>query len=232
MQSDSQGEIIVNPTYQKNTTKDVWETLSKNLSSINPSCIVHLHNHLHNNLKCTISIGDYVQEIRRTCDELVAARHLIQEIMSIYALLRGLGPSYAAFNASITSNLHNLCFADVVTQIYSHDELVTFSNPSRDIVALEFPPTTNQTQFNVPDHGQRNLKGEIIKKKGIIELDWRQKYQSLNKHLNLLQTFFNHLIRPNPSNTLLPSVFPLPQPNVLSPRTSPLLTNNLIGSTR
>ncbi|CAA6668091.1 unnamed protein product [Spirodela intermedia] len=70
--------------------------------------------------------------------------HLMQESISIYALLRGLGPAYSTFNVGITSNLHHFYFEDVVAQINSHDELLTFTSSSRDPLATDFLPIANQ----------------------------------------------------------------------------------------
>ena len=110
-----QGRITVNPAYQawccqdqqvlslivtslsesilscvvgKNMAKEAWLALSKHCSSTNHSRIMYLHNRLHNTLKGTRSIADFVQDIQRTCDELAAAEHPVQETVSIYALLR------------------------------------------------------------------------------------------------------------------------------------------------
>ena len=174
-------EIIINPAYQawkkqdqqvlsilvsslsenvlpcvvgKTTSKEVWEALNKHCSSSNPSRIMHLNNKLHNTSKGTHSVAEYVQDIRRTFDELAAVGHPVQESVSIYGLLRGLGSTYSAFNAGITSNLHNLTFEDVIAQINSHDELLNFVNPPKEIVVSEFPPVANQTQLSAPDRGR------------------------------------------------------------------------------
>ena len=113
---------------------------------------MHLHNKLHNTFKGTRSVAEYVQDIRRrTCDELAAVGHPVQETVSIYALLRGLGSTYSAFNAGITSNLYNLTFEDVIAQINSHDEILNFVNPSKETVVSDFPPVANQTQLSAPD---------------------------------------------------------------------------------
>ena len=138
----------------KTTSKEAWEALNKHFSSSNPSRIMHLHNRLHNSSKGTHSIPEYVQDIRRTCDELAAVGYLVQESVSIYAPLCGLGPTYSAFNAGITSNLHNLTFEDVVAQINSHDELLSFVNPPKENIALEFPLVANQTQVSGFDRGR------------------------------------------------------------------------------
>lgn len=82
------------------------------------------------------------------------AGHLVQETVSIYALLRGLGPTYSAFIVGITSNLVNLSFEDVVVQINSRDELMNFSSPQKDATHLDFPPAANQTQVQSPDQGR------------------------------------------------------------------------------
>ena len=129
----SLSETILPCVVGKTTAKEAWEALNKHCSSSNPSRIMHLHNRLHNSSKGTCSILEYVQEIRRTCDELAAVGYPVQEGVSIYALLRGIGPTYSAFNAGITSNLHNLTFEDVVAQINSHDELLSSINPSKKI---------------------------------------------------------------------------------------------------
>ena len=120
----------------KTTSKEAWEALNKHCSSSNPSRIMHLHNRLHNSSKGTRSVPECVQDIRRTCDELAVVGYPVQESVSIYARLRGLGPTYSAFNARITSNLHNLTFEDVVAQFNSHDELLSFTNPPKENIAL------------------------------------------------------------------------------------------------
>ena len=180
-QFDDQGGITINPAYQawwrqdqqvlslivtslfesvlscvvgKNTAKEAWLALSKHCSSTNPSRIMQLHNRLHNTSKGTRSIADFVQNIQRTCDELAAVRHLVQEIVSIYALLRGLGSSYSGFCAGISSNLSNMCLDDVIAQINSYDELMKFSNPIKDTMTIDFPPTANQTQLTSSNRGR------------------------------------------------------------------------------
>ena len=150
----SLSETIIPCVVGKTTAKEAWEALNKHCSSSNPSRIMHLHNRLHNSSKGTRSIPEYVQEIRRTCDELAAVGYPMQEGVSIYALLRGLGPTYSAFNAGITSNLHNLTFEDVVAQINSHDELLNSINPSKENTTSDFPPIANQTQVSGSDRGR------------------------------------------------------------------------------
>ena len=180
-QLDNQGRITINPAYQvwwrqdqhvlslivtslsesvlscvvgKNTAKEAWSALSKHCSSTNPSRIMHLHNRLHNTSKGTRSIADFVQDIQRTCDELGAAGHLVQETVAIYALLRGLGSSYSAFCAGISSNLSHLCLDDVIAQISSYEELMKFSTLTKDSTNTEFPPAANQAQFTSSDCGK------------------------------------------------------------------------------
>ena len=104
---------------------------------------MHLHNRLHNTKKGTRSVTDFVQDIQRTCDELAVAGHLVQESVSVYALLRGLGSTYSTFCAGISSNLSNLCFDDVVAEINSYEELIRSTNPNKDHSAMDFPPTAN-----------------------------------------------------------------------------------------
>ena len=120
---------------------------------------MHLHNRLHNNSKGTRSVTEFVQEIQRTCDELAAAGHPVQETVSIYALLRGLGPTYSSFYAGISSNLSQLSLSEVIAQINSYDELLKFSNPIKEINATDYPPTANQTQFSSSDRGKGRNNG-------------------------------------------------------------------------
>ena len=144
----------------KTTSKEAWEALNKHCSSSNPWRIMHLHNKLHNSSKGTRSIPEYVQDIRRTCNELAAVGYAVQESVSVYALLRGHGPTYSAFNAGITSNLHNLTFEDIVAQINSHDELLSFLNPSsKENTASNFPPMANQAQLSASDWGRGRNSG-------------------------------------------------------------------------
>ena len=180
-QFDDQGGITVNPAYPawwsqdqqvlspivtslsksvlscvvgKTTAKEDWSALSKHYSSTNPSRSMHLHNHLHNTLKGTRSVAEFVQDIQRTCDELGATGHPFQETVSICTLLQGLGSSYSAFCVSISSNLSNLCLEDVIAQINSYNELMKFSNPIKDTTTTNFPPTANQTQLTSSNRGR------------------------------------------------------------------------------
>ena len=185
---NSADNIIENPTYQawrkkdqqvllnlvsslsenillcvvgKTTSKEAWEALSKHCSSSNPSRIIHLHNILHKSSKGTRSVPKYVQDIRRTCDELAAVGYPVQESVSIYALLCGLGPRYSTFNAGITS------FEDVIAQINSHDELLNFINPPpKENIASEFPPVANQTQVSGSDQGRGRNGGQNNRGRG------------------------------------------------------------------
>ena len=118
----SLSESVLPCVIGKNSAKEAWTALSTHCSSTNPSRIMHLHNKLHNNSKGTRSVTDFVQEIQRTCDELAAAGHLVQETVSIYALLRGLGPTYSSFCAGISSNLSQLSLSEVIAQINSYEE--------------------------------------------------------------------------------------------------------------
>ena len=185
--TNSADDIIVNPAYQawrkkdqqvlsilvtslsenilpcvvgKTTSKEAWDALNKHCSSLNPSRITHLHNRLHNSSKGTRFVTEYVQDIRRTCDELAAVGYPLQENVSTYALLQGLGPTYSAFNAGITSNLHNLTFEDVIAQINSHDDLLSFINPPKETAVSEFPPIANQTPLHASDQGRGRNGGQ------------------------------------------------------------------------
>ena len=139
----SLSESILSCVVGKNTTKEAWLALLKHCSSTNPSRVMRLHSRLHNTQKGTRSVTNFVQDIQRTCDELAAAGHPVQESVSVYALLRGLGPTFSAFCAGISSNLSNLCFDDVVAQINSYEELIRSTNPIKDHSAMDFPPTAN-----------------------------------------------------------------------------------------
>ena len=135
----SLSESVLSCVIGKNTAKEAWSALSTHCSSTNPSCIMHLHNRLHNNSKGTRCVTEFVQEIQRTCDELAAAGHPVEETVSIYTLLRGLGPTYSSFCAGISSNLSHLSLSDVIAQINSYDELLKFSNLIKETTTIDFP---------------------------------------------------------------------------------------------
>ena len=134
--------------------KEAWSVLITHCSSTNPSRIMHLHNRLHHTQKGSRSIAEFVQEIHRPCDELAAAGYPVQDTVSIHAILRGLGPSYSAFCAGISSNLTHLSLEDVVAQVHSYDELLKFSAPNKDTTASDFPSVANQTQLTSSDCGR------------------------------------------------------------------------------
>ena len=183
---DDHGGIIVNSAYQKwwrqdqqvfslivtslsesvlpyvvgkLTAREAWSALMKHCSSTNPSRIMQLRNRLHNTQKGTCSIAEFVQDIQRTCDELAVAGYPVQETISIYALLRGLGPAYSAFSAGLSSNLINLGFDDVVAEVNSYKDLLKFTHSTKDTTASEFPPPANQTQTTYSDRGRGRNNG-------------------------------------------------------------------------
>ena len=162
----SLSEVVLPCAVGKITAKEAWTALIKHCSSINPSRIMHLHNRLHNTQKGSRSVAEFVQEIRRTCDELAAAGYPVQDTVSIYAILRGLGPSYAAFCAGISSNLTHLSLEDVVAQVQSYEELLKFSNPTKDTTASDFPPIANQTQLASTDRGRGRHNGRNNRGRG------------------------------------------------------------------
>ena len=139
----SLSESILRCVVRKIVANEPWSMLLKHYSSTNPSQIMHPHNRLHNTLRGTRSVVEFVQDIQRTCDELASAGYPVQEIVSIYALLRGLGSSYSAFCAGISSNLTHLSLEDVIVQINSYDELMKFLTPTKDTTVSDFPPTAN-----------------------------------------------------------------------------------------
>ena len=155
----SLSESVLSCVIGTNTAKEAWSAFSSHCSSTNPSRIMHLRNCLHNNSKGTRSVAEFVQEIQRTCDELAAAGHPVQEIVTIYALLRGLGPSYSSFCAGISSNLSHLSLEDVIAQINSYDELLKFSNPIKETATTDFAPMANQTQISSTDRGRGRNNG-------------------------------------------------------------------------
>ena len=107
-----------------------------------------------------------MQEIRRTCAELAAAGYPVQDTVSIYAILRGLGPSYSTFSAGISSNLTHLSLEDVVAQVHSYDELLKFLTPSKDTTASDFPLIANQTQLASFDRGRGRHNGRNNRGRG------------------------------------------------------------------
>ena len=127
---------------------------------------MHLHNRLHNTKKGTRSVAEFVQDIQRTCNELAATRYPFQETVSIYALLRGLGSSYSAFNVGISSNLTNFNFDHVIAQINSYDELMKFSILVKDTTVSKFPPTANQAQLASSNRGRRCNNGRNNRGRG------------------------------------------------------------------
>ena len=162
----SLSEAILPCVVGKITAKEAWSALITHCSSTNPSRIMHLHNRLHLTQKGSRSIAEFVQEIRRTCDELAAAGYPVQDTVSIYAILRGLGPSYSAFCAGISSNLTHHSLEDVVAQVHSYNELLKFSAPSKDTTASDFPPVANQTQLTSSDRGRGRHNGRNNRGRG------------------------------------------------------------------
>ena len=153
----------------KLTAKEAWSALMKHCSSTNPSRIMHLHKRLHNTQKGTRSIAEFVQDIQRTCDELAAVGYPVQESVSTYALLCGLGSAYSAFSAGISSNLINLGFDDVVAQINSYEDLMKFSHPAKDITVSDFHPQLIKLKLLLLTAGEDAITAEITT--GEVEME-------------------------------------------------------------
>ena len=90
----------------------------------------------------------------------------VQETISTYALLCGLGSAYSTFSAGISSNLINLGFDDVVAQINSYEDLMKLSHSAKDTTISEFPLTANQTQITSSDRGRGRNNGRNNRGRG------------------------------------------------------------------
>lgn len=79
--------------------------------------------------------------MRSIGDDLNVSGFTIQDRDLTFSLLRGLGQSYNAFYASMSSQLENLTFEDVVVSLRSYESHLT--QPNEDSKLGELPLSAN-----------------------------------------------------------------------------------------
>ena len=111
--SSSLFEFVLPILVGKNTAREAWEAINKNLAGKFKSRIMELQTQLHNLRKDTMTVDDYVQLVRSLGDELRVSGSMLNEHDLTFALLRGLGSTYNPFYASASPLLDSLTFDDV-----------------------------------------------------------------------------------------------------------------------
>ncbi|KAJ8646752.1 hypothetical protein MRB53_008500 [Persea americana] len=83
------------------TSKSIWDALSKRYSSLSRSHVLQLKNQLQHIKKGSLSMQDYLQQIKMLTDKLAMSGSPVSEEDSILYTLNGLPTQYRPFQTSI-----------------------------------------------------------------------------------------------------------------------------------
>lgn len=94
-------------------------------SSHSKSRVLQLRTKLHASQRSTLSVQEYIQSIKIIADKLAATGHPDDDQELIIIVLRGLGPSYEALTASLTTHIELLTLQDVLAYLIAHETIMT-----------------------------------------------------------------------------------------------------------
>ncbi|KAI0511154.1 hypothetical protein KFK09_011778 [Dendrobium nobile] len=98
---------------QLESTHEIWSTLHTRFQSSNCSKVIQLKNELHNISMQSMSMTDYLTEVKKIVDQIASAGSSIDSEDIMIYILNGLPPAYQSFTTTIrtmkgTMTLDNL----------------------------------------------------------------------------------------------------------------------------
>ena len=139
---------------KRNSAKELWEALESSLSSKGISKVSDLQCQIHIATKGNMTTNEYINMLKRLSEELSIVGYLVDYMSMMFAFLRGLGHDYIHFNISMNSNLENLNFKKLVTNLKTHEACLSFYNQVSS--SNSFPPMANQVQLYQEHKGVTN----------------------------------------------------------------------------
>lgn len=171
---DSTGKEILNPTYSEwlqldqylqscifatisetilphvihlEHAREVWIALERKFTTVSRSNILQLKNQLQSIKKASLTMRDYLQQIKKISDTLAAVSAPIEEEDLILFTLGGLPTEYNAFKTAVRTRAQAINMAKLWELLYIEEQQVsTMSNVSSSPVSSAF--ITNKQQHH------------------------------------------------------------------------------------
>ncbi|PKU68164.1 Retrovirus-related Pol polyprotein from transposon TNT 1-94 [Dendrobium catenatum] len=114
------------------STHEIWSTLHTRFQSSNRSKVIQLKNELHNISMQSMSMTDYLTEVKKIVDQIASAGSSIDSEDIIIYILNGLPPAYQSFTTTIrtmqgTMTLDNLYALLISEEIHLKSSAIKFS---------------------------------------------------------------------------------------------------------
>ncbi|PKU81867.1 Retrovirus-related Pol polyprotein from transposon TNT 1-94 [Dendrobium catenatum] len=114
------------------STQEIWSTLHMRFQSSNRSKVIQLKNELHNISMQSMSMADYLTEVKKIVDQIASAGSSIDSEDIMIYILNGFPPAYQAFTTTIrtmqgTMTLHNLYALLISEEIHLKSTALKFS---------------------------------------------------------------------------------------------------------
>lgn len=81
---------------------------------------------MHNIVKGDLLTNEYMKNFYKLIEELQLVREPRDKGSTIFTFLCGIGPKYALFTISITTNLGQLTFDNIVVSLKTHNAMQSF----------------------------------------------------------------------------------------------------------
>ncbi|PKU68032.1 Retrovirus-related Pol polyprotein from transposon TNT 1-94 [Dendrobium catenatum] len=103
------------------STHEIWQTLQTRFQSSNRSKVIQLKNELHNVSMQTMSMTQYLTEIKKIVDKISAAGSSVDPEDVIIYILNGLPPAYLSFATTIRTMQNSLSLDNVYSLLISEE---------------------------------------------------------------------------------------------------------------
>ncbi|XP_019090114.1 PREDICTED: uncharacterized protein LOC104738287 [Camelina sativa] len=112
--------------YGLHTSGEVWFSLAKKYNHISTSRKSDLQRHLHSTDKEGKPLAEYLNTIKRICDQLHSIGYSVPENEKIFGVLHGLGQEYDSIATVIESQMDTfpMSYDDVVIKLTNFDDKI------------------------------------------------------------------------------------------------------------
>ncbi|CAA0810662.1 Unknown protein, partial [Striga hermonthica] len=160
----SLSESLLVTTVGLTTSREIWESLEVSFSSQSKAKILQLKLKLQTLKKGSLSMRDYLNQVKACCNTLAAAELPINKEEQAMHILAGLGQEYNPVMVSIMSKTYSLMLRDVQSLLLSFEtRLETFTpeggqyNTDGSSPSINFAAHTSQNERgNYSNRGRGN----------------------------------------------------------------------------
>ncbi|KAF3627755.1 putative U-box domain-containing protein 9-like [Capsicum annuum] len=139
------------------TAKAAWDSLHTAYANKLRTHIFSLRDHLACLTKESLTVTDYLNEVRSFCDELATAGAPVTNDELIVKILTGLGPEYRDISAAIHARDTPISYAELFEKLIDHELFLKHNAPpySTTITAAVAHKSSSQIRANITNNNRR-----------------------------------------------------------------------------